>query len=85
MKVAECRRCHLSWSLLPDGTLVEHPQPGCSALLCPGSRTRVARNEEPPASRPARQTASRRRAAARFTALLEDVDRLQQEALSEPL
>ena len=39
MKAARCRTCGQSCSVLPDGTLVEHPGRKNPALLCPGSRT----------------------------------------------
>jgi hypothetical protein len=39
MKAARCRTCGQSCSVLPDGTLVEHPGRKSPALLCPGSRT----------------------------------------------
>jgi hypothetical protein len=47
MKVARCRDCGQTWSILPDGTLVEHPGRSSSALLGPGSRT--SPGEEGPA------------------------------------
>jgi hypothetical protein len=40
MHTTICEHCGLTWSLLEDGSLVEHAQPGSSYLLCPGSRTR---------------------------------------------
>jgi hypothetical protein len=40
MKVAVCVRCGKSWSVLQDGTLVEHPQQDTPAILCSGSRTK---------------------------------------------
>jgi hypothetical protein len=40
MKVALCVRCGKAWSVLRDGTLVEHPQEDSPALLCSGSRTK---------------------------------------------
>jgi hypothetical protein len=82
MKVVTCSRCRESWSVLPDGTLVEHPQPACPALLCPGSRTKVASSGEGRGAQPARRLTAppRQRERARFVALLEEVDRLQQTA-----
>jgi hypothetical protein len=35
-----CPRCGQAWSVLQDGTLVEHPLLETPDLLCPGSRTR---------------------------------------------
>jgi hypothetical protein len=42
MKVALCLRCGRSWSVLRDGTLVEHPQADSRDFLCSGSRTKPA-------------------------------------------
>ena len=47
MKTAVCPRCGESWSVLYDGSLVEHPQldragdPLAHVMLCPGSRTKA--------------------------------------------
>jgi hypothetical protein len=47
MKTAVCPRCGESWSVLYDGSLVEHPQidragdPLAHIMLCPGSRTKA--------------------------------------------
>jgi len=51
MKHGICPRCGASWSILHDGTLVEHPQSSndkvvAFALLCPGSRTRPQSHAE---------------------------------------
>jgi hypothetical protein len=47
MKVARCRTCGQSCSVLPDVTLVEHPGRKSPSLLCPGSRTSSGEEERP--------------------------------------
>ena len=41
MRLAVCPLCGGVWSVLGDGTLVQHPQANFPALLCPGSRSRA--------------------------------------------
>jgi hypothetical protein len=63
MKSATCPRCGKSWSVLPDGTLVEHPQPEIRALLCSGSRSRAPRDPRKMTGGDAVRPARRRRVA----------------------
>jgi hypothetical protein len=69
MRSATCASCGKTWSVLPDGTLVEHPQPAIRALLCPGSRTRVVRDPGRAAeAAPVKRAAGTRRLALAETA-----------------
>jgi hypothetical protein len=36
-----CEHCGQVWSILHDGTVVEHPLPESPFLLCSGSRTKI--------------------------------------------
>jgi hypothetical protein len=42
MRIAVCPLCGGFWSVLQDGTLVEHAEANCAALLCPGSRSKAS-------------------------------------------
>ncbi len=48
MRQSLCRHCGQLWSLLHDGTLVEHPQPRSPFLLCPGARTKPSEETDLP-------------------------------------
>jgi hypothetical protein len=41
MRIAVCPLCGGFWSVLLDGTLAEHSEANCPALLCPGSRSKA--------------------------------------------
>jgi len=42
MRIAVCPLCGRFWSVLLDGTLVEHSEANSPALLCPGSRSQAS-------------------------------------------
>jgi hypothetical protein len=45
MRIAVCPLCGGFWSVLLDGTLVEHSEANAPSLLCPGSRSKANSGE----------------------------------------
>jgi hypothetical protein len=61
MRLAVCPLCGGVWSVLGDGTLVQHPQANFPALLCPGSRSRAKDESCAPPPKPVGPAQAERR------------------------
>jgi tetratricopeptide (TPR) repeat protein len=65
MRLAVCPVCVGVWSVLGDGTLVQHSQANFPALLCPGSRSRARDEGGAPPPKPVGSAQVERRTPAR--------------------